>query len=191
MVFFVDKLAQLADKSWPEHFRNLCFQTLCLHRLGSMLGQREYVAALAFVKEIHEPVLMSASLHKTDRQLQLLLLAGQVHFFDQQYDKANRYVSRALNEHKPLSASVPYRACRLLHIVIHYETENSAYLDYDIRAYKRFYSQFGRASRVEKLLFKTIQLNPGSAASPGRRRRSRRSGRSWKRSGRTGKMSPY
>lgn len=160
MAFFADKLVALTDKPWPEHFRNLCFQTLCLHRLGSLLGQREHAAALAFAREIHEPVLMHPGLHKTDRQLQLLLLAAQAYFHDQQYDVANRYVSRALNEHKPMSAAVAYRACRLLHIVIHYEIGNAAYLDYEIRAYKRFYAQFGRASRLEKLLFKTMQLNP-------------------------------
>ncbi|WP_298710207.1 hypothetical protein [Chitinophaga sp.] len=168
MEFFTNRLALLMDKPYPEHFRNLCFQTLCLHRLGSLIGKKEHAAAMDFLQEIHEPVLMHPGLHKTDKQLQLLLLAAQTHFYARQFESANRYASQGLNEHKPMSTSAVYRACRLLHIVIHYEMDNAAYLDYEIRAYKRYYSQYGRTSRLEKLLFKTIALNPRKCSQPRR-----------------------
>ncbi|MBO9151339.1 hypothetical protein ACFOTA_03910 [Chitinophaga sp. GCM10012297] len=166
MDFFTGKLEQLMARPYPEHFRNLCYQTFCLHRLSSMAGAQAFDDALAFIRQIHDTVLLNTGFHKTDKQLQLLLFATITCFQHRQYDEANRYVSFALNGHKAMSAALAYRACRLMHILIHYETGNTAYLDYEIRAFKRFYSKHGRHYRLEKLLFRTVQLNPKMCSQP-------------------------
>lgn len=54
------------------------------------------------------------------------------------------------------------KAIRLLNIIIHYELKDLSYVDYEIRSYKRFFHRKSRVSKTERMVFKTIQLNPNT-----------------------------
>ncbi|QEC51329.1 hypothetical protein EDD80_101173 [Anseongella ginsenosidimutans] len=152
MDYYIRKLEQLGCRPYPEHFRNAVYQTLCLYRLNRSLGLKQYKSALQQIRSI--------DLNKADKQLELLLFSALAYFHNQQYQQANKYISQALNDNKPVRSSSIYRVCRLMHIIIHYELGNIDYLDYEIRAYKRFRSQQGRSFKIEKLIFYLIKVNP-------------------------------
>ena len=56
--------------------------------------------------------------------------------------------------------SVIYKAARLLGIIMHYETNNNVYLDYEIRSYKRTFQNKGKLLKTEKIIFKIVKLHP-------------------------------
>lgn len=167
MEFFISKLEVLYERSYPEHFKNLTYQTLCLYRLNMLVGKNEYQRAIEFSKTIHKELLINHNLKKTDKHLKLLLFTSVAFFHVKKFEHANKYLSYALNDNKGMYSHQDYRVCRLLHIVIHYQLKNLDYLEYEIRAFKRFYKRYGKSFRTEKLIFETIKANPkhSSAAS--------------------------
>jgi hypothetical protein len=53
------------------------------------------------------------------------------------------------------------RAIRLLDIVIYYEKGDLVHLEYEIRSYKRYFSQ-SKLMKIEKLVFRIVEANPSN-----------------------------
>ncbi len=53
-----------------------------------------------------------------------------------------------------------FRSWKLLHILLCYDQDDLAYLEYEIRSYKRAFSKLGKAFKTEKLVFNTVSLDP-------------------------------
>jgi hypothetical protein len=79
-----------------------------------------------------------------------------------EFKKAQKNLNEIIRLGKINLHSTVYKAARMLSMVMQFHDGNQEYLEYEIRSYRRAYQKQGKLLKVEKLLFKVIQLNPGS-----------------------------
>src|SRR5690606_39244820 len=91
-----------------------------------------------------------------------------MHFFLNDLTTCKKAINNLLNTEIRTNNRMLYRATRLLFILIAYENEDSDFLDYEIRSYRRIFNKVGRDFKIENLIFKMILSDD------------RRSGNGWK-----------
>ncbi len=153
---FIEKLETLADRPYPEHFRNLAILTARVYRLNRLCGQKQPEKAADLMASTAD----STQTEGHEKQLELHFFQSSVHFQLQQWAKAKRKLNQLFTADRQSSQSPAYRAGRLLHILLSYELDDMEYLDYEIRSYKRAFAKYGKAYKTEKLVFNAIAADP-------------------------------
>src|SRR5690606_36070089 len=85
-----------------------------------------------------------------EKYAEVLFFAALAFFKVRKWQKANICINDAIDACKNTPSHIVFRACRLLHIVIHAELDNKDYLNYEIRAYKSTFKKQGKAFLTEK-----------------------------------------
>lgn len=157
---FINKLEALSDRPYPEHFRNLAALTVRVYRLNRLSGQKQTEKATDLIVSAMDNAPYDTLMEGHEKQLELYYFQSLVHFQLHEWAKAKRKLNQLFAAGKQNSQSAVYRAGRLLHILLSYELDDLEYLDYEIRSYKRVFAKYGKAFRIEKLLFNTIAADP-------------------------------
>ncbi len=160
MALFIDKAEALSNRSYPDHFTNLATRTVEMYRLNMLLGTGHIQGALLLVDRRLGEQPAAPVIEGHEKQLEYDYFEALTYFHSQQWSKANRCINRLFAAEKQYTRLPVFRAARLLHILISYEQDDLAYLDYEIRSYKRAFSKFGKAYKTEKLVFNTIAADP-------------------------------
>ncbi|SFC72561.1 hypothetical protein SAMN05421747_12144 [Parapedobacter composti] len=160
MVLFIDKVAMLAKRAYPDHFKSLAVLTFQVYKLNMHLGLGSYDTAVQWITanngERHQLSIMNSH----EKQLEYAYFEGLTYFVTKQWHKANRCLRRLLTNDRQDARFPVYRAGRLLYVLLRYEQDEMAYLEYEIRSYKRAFGKLGKAYKVEKLIFNTISMDP-------------------------------
>ncbi|HWV69174.1 hypothetical protein [Chitinophaga sp.] len=160
MSFYVQKLEQLDDKSYPGYFRYMVRKSAMIYQLVLLMGTQQLNAAVTYIENSDPALLKAYGLVDEERQCELLFCFGLAYFRKGNFKKAQKYINEIVLIGKASYQSVIYRVSRLLSILIHYEANNLEYLDYEIRSFKRAFQYSGVRLKVENMIFKTIKAYP-------------------------------
>lgn len=165
MQFYISRLIAMDVASYPEHFRLLVRKNVVIYELSKLLGSDNIQASVQFIKKIDPALLKAQGVSDYDKHSEFLFYISRVLYHSGDYKKAQKNLNEILLLGKINLQSIVYKAARLLSMIMHYLEGNQEYLEYEIRSYKRAYQKHGKLLKTEKLLFKVIQLNPGSKTS--------------------------
>lgn len=160
MEFYVQKLEQMNEQSYPEYFHFLVKKTAMIYRLVIFTGNKNFDAAIQHINNTNIDLLKAYSLIDDEKQSELFFYIGLIYFKVKKFKSAHKYINEIILTGKINYQSVIYRASRLLNILIHYESNNLDYLDYEIRSYNRSFRNKGRSLKTEKMVLKAISLHP-------------------------------
>jgi len=168
MAPFIEKLTALSERSYPEHFRSVATLTAEVYRLNMALGRKQYRVAAQLLVDASAHGNIPKSVTGHEKQLEHYFFVALTYFMQQQWSKAKKQLNQLIGAAKQTPQHLVYRAGRLLYILLSYEMDDQAYIEYEIRSYKRAFSKQGKAYKIEKLVFNTIATDP------------RRRGNAWK-----------
>jgi len=160
MDYFIEKMARLAERNYPEHFNSAATQTVYLYRLNMLVGKGQNLEAIQFFDTIKPYLNQKDCIANYEKHIEILFFTGIAFFNTGQYQKANKLIGYAIDSGKNINGLELNKACRLLHIIIHLELDNIDYLNYEIRAYKRTFSKHSKSLLIEKLIFNLIAIDP-------------------------------
>ena len=160
MPFYIDKISGIDVTSCPDHFRYLLQKTIAVYSLKLLIQNQNYSEAIAYIKTLEPNLWAAYHLINVEKRMELHFYCSLAFFGQKEYKKALKYLIDITPESAQYALLPVYKAVRLLQILIHYELKNSTFLSYEIRSYKRFFQQKLKQLKSEKLLFKTIQLDP-------------------------------
>jgi len=160
MPFYIEKLSQIDVVSCPDHFRFLLQKTVAVYSLKLFIQEHNQNGAIAYIKSLDTKIWAAYHLINVEKRMELHFYCSLAYFGKKEYKKALKYLIDITPESSRYALLPVYKAVRLLQIVIHYELKNAAFLTYEIRSYKRFFQQKLKLLKSEKLVFKTIQLDP-------------------------------
>jgi hypothetical protein len=160
MEFYINKIEKLLGQKYPEYFQAIARQTIYIYQLNVLINKNEPSKAIQLSKSIPAALLKNESLVDYEKHTELLFYIGLAFFCTEDFQKANKHMSRITAIGKVKGNSSVYKASWLMHILVHYELDNLSYLDYEIRAYKRTFKKAGKALKIERLVFKLIKYDP-------------------------------
>lgn len=161
MEFYISKMEQLNNHSYPEYFHFLIHKTVMIYKLVALIGNKRLDKAVHYIKESDVRLLKAYKLIDDEKQNELSFYISLIYFMARDFKKAHKYINEVVLIGEVKYHSVIYRACRLLNILIYYEEKNDLeYLDYEIRSYKRPFQKKNKLLKTEKLVLKIISMNP-------------------------------
>lgn len=160
MNFYVKKLEQLDNPSYPEYYRFLIQKTIMIYRLSIYVGNQEFENAILYIEQSDPNLLKAYSMADEEKQNELLFYIALAYYKIKNIKKTQNYINEIILVKKINFRSIIYRAAKLLNMLIRYEDKDLEYLDYEIRSYKRSFKGNIKPLKVELLIFKAIKLNP-------------------------------
>jgi len=158
--FYLEKMRQLDDPSYPEYFRFMVRKSELIYRITRLNGTGKYEKAVKLIEKLDPAHLKAYGQVDDEKQIELQLCLGLAYFGIRHFKKAQKFINQIVQTGKPNYQSIVYRASLLLNILIDYETKNLEYLEYEIRSYKRTFQPGNNGLKIEKLIFKTIKSHP-------------------------------
>lgn len=160
MPYFISKLSLLENNEYPDYFKYLIKKTALLFELQALSVTGGWLSALQRIQAAPASVLSEFPAVHPEKQLKLVFYCSLIYYKNQQPGKAKKILAPVISGPQS-NGHLFYNICRCFNMVLHYESRDLEYLDYEIRSYKRFTT--ARASgipNIEKLLFKTVALHP-------------------------------
>lgn len=165
MDYYINKLELLDDQSYPDFFRFLVRKTIIIYRLTILINKKEFEAAIQIISTTNLNLLKAHRLVDDEKHNELLFCFGLAYFSINNFKKAHKYISEVILIGKINYQSIIYKTSRLLGILIHYESNNREFLDYEIRSYRRFFKNKQKLLTTELLIFKTVTFHPDKNSS--------------------------
>lgn len=159
---YIGNLRQINTKTSPEYFRFLVQKTIAIYELSVLTGMGDFSGATSYIKKLDPLVLSAYHLVNSEKQAELYFYCSLAYFGNKEYKKAHKFIHAGIDDSRPHAQQAIYKAVRLLNIIIYYELRDTDYMQYEIRSYIRYFKQLGSLTKCEKLVFKTIQLEPYS-----------------------------
>lgn len=160
MPFYLERLTQLDNASYPEYFRYRVRKTVLIYQLFGDLREGNAPKAVERIAGLEKGFFEAYGSVHGEQQEELLFYAGLSFFRAKRYKKAFSYIHPIISKRKADQTSTVFKAARLLAILIHYEDNNLEYLDYEIRSYKRASAGGVKLLKTEKLIFRAIAIHP-------------------------------
>ncbi|QNL49041.1 hypothetical protein H8S90_20170 [Olivibacter sp. SDN3] len=160
MAQFIDQTRALSNKMYPDHFKGLAQLIAQVYSLNMSIGMVNLNKAQQLLRifRSEKPRIEVAEGH--EKQLEYLYFEALTYFLMNQLHKASKHINQLLTIGKQAPQLGMYRAGRLLSTLIYYEQDDMEYLEYEVRSYKRLFSKFGKAFKIEKMVFNTISSDP-------------------------------
>lgn len=157
---FIDRIASLLARSYPEHFNGVAQLTAHAYRLNMYLGAGNIDQALSLLEKLSgsEPHLQFND--NREKQMECLYFESLACFLSGKRSRVFKTLNLLFDIGKPYTRQPVYRAGRLLHILLICEQGDPDYLDYETRSYKRTFSKQGKSFKIEKLIFATLTAEP-------------------------------
>lgn len=156
--YYLDKISKLDQPIYPEYFRYLVRKTFYTQQLLMVLQSGVPDDAKRLVDAIPPDVLSNYPLADEEKQCELYFYCSLVQCRLQRWRAAHLYIREIMNQLKLPEHLLISKAIRLLNIVVYYEKGELLHLEYEIRAYRRYFIQ-SKLLKVEKLFFRTIGGN--------------------------------
>lgn len=158
MDYYIKKVEHLAGEKHTEHFQVIAAQIAGASRLNVLISQGKLEQARAFIAALDPTLIRKPKIVDNERMAELLFYVGLVFFCRGGLKTAHRHIQLALETARQRSSL--YKASRLIYVLLHYEMDDSEFLDYEIRSYKRAARKKGPLLKIEQLIFKIIKFDP-------------------------------
>ncbi|HVW60942.1 MAG TPA: hypothetical protein VHC48_12925 [Puia sp.] len=157
--YYLDKIRNLDQPAYPEYFRYLVRKTAFAQEILILLRAGGPEGARKVVDSIPSPVFNNFPLADEEKQCELYFYCSLTFFQLRDWRKAHLYLREIMNGLRLPEQLLVSRAIRLLNIVIYYEKGDLDHLEYEIRSYKRYFSQ-SKLMKIEKLVFRIVEAGP-------------------------------
>lgn len=153
--YYLDKIRKLDQGIYPEYFRYLVRKVHATRQITWLLHAGKTEEAKQLADGIAKDVFESYILVDEEKQCELYFYCSLACFRLGNWKKAHLFIREIMNQMK-LPGYLPVsKAIRLLNIIIYFQKGEMLHLEYEIRAYKRYFRQLGLL-RSEKLVFRII-----------------------------------
>jgi hypothetical protein len=153
--YYLDKIRKLDQGIYPEYFRYLVRKVHATRQITWLLHAGKTEDAKQLADGIAKDVFESYILVDEEKQCELYFYCSLACFRLGNWKKAHLFIREIMNQMK-LPVHLPVsKAIRLLNIIIYFQKGEMLHLEYEIRAYKRYFRQLGLL-RSEKLVFRII-----------------------------------
>lgn len=161
MDYYMEKLRQLDRSDYPEYFRFQIKKSIIINELSKFLHKKDITGSLQFVGQLDKEIPSSYFQINEEKQWELYFFIGVAYYRGGRLKKAHSYLSTVLQRHQLQVNWMVCKAVRLLDMIIYYEQGETIYLDYEIRAYTRFFKKDKRTLlKVEELVIRLFQAKP-------------------------------
>lgn len=161
MHYYKGKLRQLDQAEYPEYFRYQIRKSVLITDLSTLLHQQDLEGCLSLLQETDKSILDSYQRHNEEKQWELYFFVGVVYYLRRNYKKAHHYLAVVLHSLQLQPNWLVCKAVKLLDMIIYYELGDTAYLEYEIRSYLRFFRKDKRPLlKTEELVLRFIQAKP-------------------------------
>lgn len=157
MAFYINKVKTLDTPAYPEYFRYMALKIVATNELAILINERHFDEAVKYIESFQPGFLNAYNMIDEEKQWELYFYCSLSYFQIKNLKKAHKLIREIMYMNPPHPQLPIYKAVRLLNIAIYYEQEETDYLEYEIRAYKRVFQQKTRLLKSEKLLLKIIQ----------------------------------
>ncbi len=159
---YIKKLHLIDLGGCPEFFCKLVGKTAAVYQLAWLTGEQHTKQAIGYIQTLDKKLFQPMHLLHDEKQWELFFYASLAFFQNKEFRKAHQWIQQVSMEQSRFALLPVCKCIRLLNIIIHYELKDLSYLNYEIRSYKRFFHNKSRVSKMERMVFKTIQLNPNA-----------------------------
>ena len=159
MPYFIDKIADLRTKKFPEHFSNLTEQIICIYEMSQLSGQKRYQQALQSYERDQTHHRFKEVSISPEKYIEYLFNAAVAYMNLGKIKIANDKISQAINIGRQQMDLPIFRACRLIQLLFQAELNDQEFIAYEIRAYKRVYAGKAVALSFEKSFFEVISTD--------------------------------
>jgi hypothetical protein len=159
--YYLDKIRNLDQAAYPEYFRFLVRKTAFARQILILLRAGRPEEARQLVDSIPTAVFDNYPLVDEEKQCELYFYCSLTFFQLRDWRKAHLYLREIMNRLRLPEQLLISRAIRLLNIVIYYEKRELLHLEYEIRSYKRYFSQ-SKLMKIEKLVFRLVESSPSN-----------------------------
>jgi tetratricopeptide (TPR) repeat protein len=156
MPYFIDKIAALHTKKFPEHFSNLTQQVVSIYEMAQLSGQQRYDEALKSHEQDNVQSRFKEVTISPEKYIEYLFSTSVAYLYCGKLKKANGSILKAINIGRQQMELPIFRVCRLIQLIIHVELNDQEFIAYEIRAYKRVYVGKGTALSFERSFFEVI-----------------------------------
>ncbi|MEO6914245.1 MAG: hypothetical protein ABI151_00150 [Chitinophagaceae bacterium] len=160
MEYFLNKLALLGKREYPDYFNLLIKKTIFLSRLGIASSKNEWNTALDVIKNSDPDVIRLNKLINQQKQTELLFYVSLVYYKTNQLNNAKKSLNNIILMQQVDHDSFIYRIARLFNVVMYYENDDQEFLKYEIRSYKRIFGGKTKILSLEKFVFKVVSIDP-------------------------------
>lgn len=157
MNFYIDKVEQLNQTIYPEYFRSQVQKTAVLYRLILRIAKNDHAGATDYISSLGKDWISGYHLVDEEKQWELYFYTARSFLGLKKYKKAHQWINDVLQQHRCYKHWLVCKAVRLLNIIIYYERGERDYLEYEIKAYKRFFGD-RQLLKSELVLFKCIMM---------------------------------
>ncbi|MBX3239083.1 MAG: hypothetical protein KIT80_09900 [Chitinophagaceae bacterium] len=158
MPFYVTRVEQLDQPGYPEYFRNRVQKTSIVYQSIQLMQEKKYEAVSELIQSMGKDWQMYQMVDE-EKQWELYFYMAISFYWQNNLNKAHKWINQVLQLHIAHKHWLICKAVRLLNIVIYYELGDNDYLEYEIKAYKRFFEK-EHLLKSELLLFQYIRLKP-------------------------------
>jgi hypothetical protein len=159
--YYLEKIGRLDQPAYPEYFRFLVRKTFYARQILIFLRAGQIEEAHRLVDSIPDSVFENYALADEEKQCELYFYCSLTYFQLRDWRKAHLFIREIMNRfHLPEQLLIS-RAIRLLNIIIYYEQGDHLHLEYEIRSYKRYFSQT-KLMKIEKLIFPLMEAGPAN-----------------------------
>ncbi len=153
--YYLEKVRLLDQNIYPEYFRYLVKKTFHTQHIITLLDNKEYEESKNAIENIPLDVFSSYYMVDEEKQSELYFYCSIVYFKLGELKKSHLFIRDIMQQLKLPSQLLVSKAIRLLNLIIYFEKGESLHLEYEIRAYKRYFIQL-KFLRTEKMIFKLL-----------------------------------
>lgn len=154
MLFYIEKLESLYNRTYPEHFRNEIRKTSQVYSLHHLMGLGMVNEALAIANQ--NSIALPFHTISDSKDLEMVLLTCSLNAQLKKWPIVRKLASTFLHQK---SKNPLQRAGKLLYIISCYETGDLSSLSYEIRSYKRGIDKGEKLLTIEKIIFSLISAD--------------------------------
>ena len=159
---YIKKLNAIDLTDCPDYFCKLVRKTAAVYQLSWLTAESRIPEAMSLISSFDKNLFQPMHLLHDEKQWELFFYTSLAFFQNKEFKKAHQWIQHISTELSGFILLPVWKCIRLLNIIIHYELKDLSYLNYEIRSYKRSVHNKSRISKTERMVFKTIQLNPNA-----------------------------
>jgi hypothetical protein len=163
MNYYIGKLSQLDRAEYPEYFRYQIRKSILINELSRLTACGNLDSSLQLISQLDKDVISSYYQLNEEKQWEVYFFISVVFYMSGELKKAHRYLAMVMQRHQLQTNWLVCKAARLLDLILYYEQGDTAYLEYEIRAYTRFFKKNKRnLLKVEELVLRIFQAKPNA-----------------------------
>lgn len=158
--FYIEKATLLDKPPYPEYFRYFVKKSIAVYELIVHIENDRLTEAASYLLHTDPSVVKMYSFISEEKHWEFHFYASLIYFKKKDFRMAHQYILQGTQQELLQPRMLICKAFQLLNLMIYFERNDNAYLQYEIRSYKRFFAKGGVTSNTEKLLLRFFTASP-------------------------------